>query len=364
MSSGTRNSIGDFLRSIFSTLVNKDDEVFKALFANPEETGAVETIFNEMERVRDEWCNNSDVYNQTGEMLEKTLSVFSVLSRVYGESDEELKERNLMLYARNGDTIWGDRWDIIRLFKSFFQSEFVYIVNDTDDKNNNLLADGDFEEQSGAWMLDSCGYSNDARLIGSLGVRFNNYGICSQIADADPDSTYFLHFFQNGNLDVEIKDGNGRYWKPADPWVDEFGSWIGTPHKIRITGNLGNWESRSVFFLTDQQISGVTISFMGIDGQEADLDYVRLFKKDAYSTFTLIVVLSGMSTWDTLGMAPGTGDPVGGNSETSIDYSKMSYVEQSHVLGVAVYKYESLYTELLEIVRAVGITSYIEILVR
>jgi hypothetical protein len=116
MSSSTRNSIGDFLRSIFSTLINKDDEVFKALFANPEETGAVETIFNELETVRDEWCNNSDVYNQIGEMLEKPLSYFSVLERLFEESDESYKDRNALLFYRNGDTLWGDKWDVLSIF--------------------------------------------------------------------------------------------------------------------------------------------------------------------------------------------------------------------------------------------------------
>jgi hypothetical protein len=264
------NSVGDFIRGVFSALVNKDDEIFKALFASSDNgsPGTVEKIFGDLEETRDKWCNTPDVYEQAEEMLEKTLSFFSFLSRTYEESDASFKERNRLLYIRDGDTIWGDRWDIIKLFKSYFKTEFVYIVNDTDDKNNNLLSDGDFEEQNGAWALDSCDYSQEARFSERFGLHFDNYGKCCQtVSCIQPDSTYFLHFFQNGNLDAEIKDNNGRYWKPPDPYLDEFGSWVDVPYKIRITVVPGKWEPRSVFFLTDQSVSGVTISFMGINGE-------------------------------------------------------------------------------------------------
>jgi hypothetical protein len=472
------NSVGDFIKSVFSTLVNKDDEIFKALFASDDESspGTAEKIFSDLEETRNKWCNTPNVYEQEGEMLEKTLSFFSVLSRIYDENDEAIKKRNRLLYIRNGDTLWGDRWDIINLFKTYFETEFVYIINDTDDKENNLLIDGDFEEHIG-WTLESCEYTHEARFSERFGLRFDNYGKCFQKVNVQLDSTYFLHFFQNGNLDVEIKDNNGRYWKPAAPHVDEFGSWVSNPYKIRITGIHGNWDPRNIYFLTDQSISNITVIFMGIDGEETHLDYVRLFRKEAYSTFTLIAIFSGRYTPDTMGLAPGTDDPIiernyegfnhfsGGKHDAdhtnynrlsffetaalnsdenqhdamnyddksffesaaindgvdpvltegkndkkvfstdndldpvmadgkedpgeitappndayiggtplapwnedkpgiTVDYSKMSYIEQAHLFGTEGTQQESIYTELLEIVRAGGIPSYIEILIR
>jgi hypothetical protein len=59
-------------------------------------------------------------------------------------------------------------------------------------------------------------------------------------------------------------------------------------------------------------------------------------------------------------MAPWEDDKEG----YTVDYSRMSYIEQSHLFGADGVRMESVYTELLEIVRPAGITSYIEILTR
>jgi len=429
------NSVGDFIRNVFSTLVDKDDEIFKALLASDDDgkPGTMEKVFNEIEETRDKWCNNSNVYEQEGEMLEKTLSLFSVLNRSNNEDDISLKWRNWLLYVRNGDTIWGDRWDIVRLFKAYFGSEFVYIVNNTDDIENNLLTDGDFEENTGAWKLESCEYSYDARFSGRSGILFNGEGKCSQTVKVSADSVYFLHFFAKGNINVEIKDNKGRYWQPPRQYVDEFGEWVNAPVKISLHGDPENWDPKSVFFITDDQVSSVDISFIGVDAEETFIDYARVFKKENYSTFTLVVVFSGLITHDTMGLAPGTDDPIvardysgykhfsGGESDTDknydnlsffdsaaingekepvlaegkddpkdvaqlandgyigdtplapweddgpgvdVDYSKMSYIEQSNIFGAGGMQRSAVYTELLEIVRAGGIPSYIDILIK
>jgi len=355
------NSVDDFIRGEFSALVNKDDEFFKAFLASDddEKPGTMEKVFNDIEDARDKWCNSPNAYEQEGELLEKTLSLFSVLSRAYNENDGSLKWRNRLLYIRNGDAVWGDRWDIIKLFKAYFNSEFVYIVNNTDEIANNLLYDGDFEENNGAWVLDSCGYSHDACFSGRSSVLFDGVGKCSQTVDADADSVYFLHFFQKGNINAEIKDNNGRYWKPAGPYADEFGSWVNAPVKISVPGDLEKWEAGSVYFITDDSVSAVTVSFIGADGEETCLDYVRLFKKENYSSFTLVVVFTGRVTQETMGLAPGTGDP-----EINVDYSKMSYIDQSHIFGPDGPQQTGICMELLEIVKPCGIPSYIEILTK
>lgn len=429
------NSVADFIRGVFSSLVDKDDEIFKALLAsdNAETPGTVEKFFNDIEETRDKWCNSPNVYEQEGEMLEKTLSYLSILTRAYNENDDSLKWRNRLLYVRNGDTVWGDRWNVIRLFKAYFDSDYVYIVNNTDEIKNNLLSDGDFEGNTGAWALESCEKSSEACFCGRYGVLFNGVGKCSQGANVAADSVYFLHYFMRGNVDVQIKDNNGRYWKPAAPYVDEFGAWANTPVKINARGDPEKWKPASVFFLTDNTVSSVTISFLGVDGEETSIDYARLFKKENYSAFTLVVVFSGRTTKDTMGLAPGTDDPIvarnydgyrhfsGGNEDAeknydnasffdsaavnddtepnlapgegdpegvthppndgyiedtplapwtddepgvNVDYGKMSYIEQSHIFGADSTQQSNIYTELLEIVRAGGIPSYIEILIK
>ncbi|GHV91996.1 hypothetical protein AGMMS50268_24990 [Spirochaetia bacterium] len=436
MSSGTKNSVGDFLRFIFSILVNKEDEIFKALFANPEETGAIETIFNSLEATRNEWCNNSNVYNQTGEMLEKTLSYFSVLERLFEEDDESYKNRNALLFYRNGDTLWGDKWDILGIFKAYFNTDQVFIVNDTNSKDENLFLDGDFEEKN-TWEMIGCHYSGEARFSEGTGILFNTANaVCRQSVDVDPNSTYFVHFFLKGNIWVQIRDNRGLYWK-ADQ--GEFGEWVSSPAFSSFSSE--EWDARRLFILTDGSVNGITVSFVSLDDSIAYLDYTRLFKKGNWSSFTLIASFSGLYTKDTLTMAPGKDDPVrrrdysmyghfsAGRNDGSdpvnpdnlsfvekaalnddviqsphmageegaapdagieaandmyiesgdtplapgkgddddgmdVNYDVMSYIEQANLFGNDVVRPESVYTELLELVRAGGITPYIEIITK
>jgi hypothetical protein len=426
-----KNTVGEFIKSVFSTLVNKDDEVFKALFANPDGTGVVETIFNDMEETRNAWCNNSNVYNQSGEMLEKSLSFFSVLKRLFRESDDSYKDRNELLFYRNGDTVWGDKWDILKLFKRYFGTELVYIVNNTNEARDNLLLDGDFEAKN-AWTLENCVYDPEARFCERNGVLFNSSGSCRQAVTVLPDSTYFLHFFLKGAIGIEIKDDHGRYWNAIK---GELGEWQTGPC-LNAIPKKQEWDAGSLFFLTDTAVHGVTVKFVGCASHVTYLDYVRLFKKENYSSFTLIVSFGGRYTQETIAMAPGTddpmkrrdytgyghfsdgkqdGDPIGPGSLShfddaainedidpvlatgtgdhnpsdvkpandtfieggeplapweedgdgcDVDYSSMSYIEQSHLFGAEGVRMESVYTELLEIVRPGGIASYIEILTR
>jgi hypothetical protein len=60
-------------------------------------------------------------------------------------------------------------------------------------------------------------------------------------------------------------------------------------------------------------------------------------------------------------LAPGKGDDDDG---VDVNYDVMSYIEQANLFGNDVVRPESVYTELLELVRAGGITPYIEILTK
>ncbi|GHT83744.1 hypothetical protein FACS1894137_05710 [Spirochaetia bacterium] len=347
MSSGTKNSVGDFLRSVFSTLVNKDDSIFKALFSNPEETGAIETIFNSLEATRAEWCNNSNVYNQNGEILEKSLSYFSILQRLYEEDDESYKDRNALLYYRNGDTIWGDKWDILSIFKSYFGTKQIYIVNDTNSKDENLFFDGDFEEKN-AWELIGCQYSSVANFSEGIGILFDIAGaVCRQSRDVDPYSTYFVHFFLKGNISVQIQDNRGLYWDAAK---GEFGKWISHPARSNFSVSE-DWDARRLFILTDGATNKITVSFISPDENTTYLDYTRLFKKGNWSSFTLIANFSGIYTKDTMAMAPGIEDPVkkrdysfyghfsdGKQDADTTDPDDLSFIEQTPIAETFIAK--------------------------
>jgi hypothetical protein len=335
------NSIGDFIGSVFSTLIDKNHKLFKALFADSDGTGTIEKIFNDIEGTQRIWCNTSNVYEQEGEQFEKTISYFSILNRLFDEDDVSFKGRNKLLYCRNGDTVWGDRWNIVKMFKAYFKSEQVYIINNTNDLKENLLDNGDFEEKNTSWTLERCNYSSEACFSGRTGVKFDQNGICRQTVAITSDATYFMHLFMYGIITIRITDNNGRYWKPGNKRLDDFGTWVTYPEHIPIK-HTQQWEPVSIFFLTDQRVSEVTITFEGIEDQVSYIDYVRLFNKEAYPSFTLIAVFSGHYTQETMAMAPGRKDPMvmrnyegfkhfseGRHDADKTDYEGLSFIEQA-----------------------------------
>jgi hypothetical protein len=336
-------------------------------------------------------------------MLEKTLSYFSVLERLFEESDASYKDRNALIFYRNGDALWGDKWDVLNIFKTYFGTNQVFIVNDTNSIEENLLPDGDFEEKN-AWILEDCAYDSSAKFSERTGVYFNSPGVCRQTVSVDGGSTYFIHFFLSGNIGVQIKDNNNRYYDAAR---GEFGEWVSHPAVNDFS--TSDWDAKRVFFLTDSLAESVTISFIGKTEGIALLDYVRLFKKGNWPSFTIIANFTGIYTAKTLAMAPGKddtkwnysifghfsdgwnddSDPLnpdngdvkptndmyldeatplapgeGDDDGVNVNYDIMSYIEQANLLGIDTVRQESVYTELLEIVRAGGITPYIEILIR
>lgn len=308
------NSIGDFIKSVFPTMVNKNGTTFKALLADGEGGGTIEKIFTELDEERKAWSESSSMYSQTGEQLEKTLSLFSVLTQLQSEKESVFLKRNELLFYRNGASIWGDKWNILSIFKSFFNNQNVYIVNNTEDFESNLLEDGNFEHQN-AWELTDCSYDRESRFEETTGVLFNASGECKQSVSVEKNATYFLHFFLQGNIRVKITDNNGRFWNVKG---GEFGSWSKT--ECYTSFESEKWSNKDLFFITDDSVKTVTISFVYESGYYAFLDYVRLNKKTRASTFSLIAVFEGVYSDETASLAPGTNDDI-----ISPDYSKMGY---------------------------------------
>ena len=315
------NSVGDFIKSVFPTIVNKNGKTFKALLTDGDGGGTVEKVFSDLEETRKAWTTNSSVYNQTGEQLQKTLNLFSVLSQLQNESEETFLKRNELLFYRNGATVWGDKWNILNIFKTFFNNDKVYIVNNTDDFENNLLEDGNFERQN-AWTLTDCSYDKEAKFEETTGVLFNAAGECKQTVSLETNKSYFLHFFLKGNIRVKITDNNGRYWNPEG---GEFGAWANTEHYINFASQ-SDWSNKSFYFITDENVKTVTVSFVYASGYYAFLDYVRLNEKTRASTFSLIAVFEGVYSDETASLAPGTNDDI-----ISPDYEQMGYFSPGKV---------------------------------
>ena len=163
--------LGDFIKSPFSTLINRKGSIFKALLAD-NGNGTMEKLISGVETCRSEWCNDTDFYNMSGERFEKCASLFSVLKRMYEESDESFKNRIGLLLHRNGDDIWGDKWNILHILQTYFDTKSVWIRNSTDKPSLNILSDPDFEKMS-AWTLEGgAAYSQLANFSGALGMAF------------------------------------------------------------------------------------------------------------------------------------------------------------------------------------------------
>lgn len=421
------NTIGDFIRSVFSTMVNKNGTIFKALLADKENgDGTVEKIFTDLEETRKAWTDIKSVYDMTGEMFEKTMDLISVLTILPSDTEKIYLNRLRLLFYRDGHTLWGTRYDILNIFKKLLANENVYLVNNTDDKN--LLANGNFEHKTD-WILEDCSYEREARFEESTGILFNASGFLRQtVSGLSADTTYFLHFFVRGKIRVKITDNNGRCWNPNG---GEVGSWADTEHYISFSSS--DWDNRSVFFITDECATAITVEFAYVSGEYAFLDYVRLNEKDGTSTFSLIAAFEGVYSDKTAHFAPGENDqsvrpadykkygyyaggdedtekktdgsksffdnspikegssPVfqGGTKDTepldgyenmsynneskafapgdgdeNIDYSKASYFDNTFIFGATGTAATEIYQELLDIVQPAGITGMVEILTR
>lgn len=308
------NSIGDFIKSVFPTLVNKSGKTFKALLADGEGGGAIESIFEDLEETRKAWTENKSIYTQSGEQLQKSLAVFSVISQLQDESEATYLKRNELLFYRNGDKVWGDKWNVLNIFKAFFNNENVYLVNNTEPFEDNLLEDGNFERKY-AWTLEDCTYKHEARFEETTGVLFNASGTCLQSVNVAKDTSYFLHFFLKGNIRVQIKDNNGRYWNPKG---GEFGSWSSAEYSLHFESS--DWDNKSFYFITDVNVASVQVIFLYEPGYYAFLDYVRLNEKTGTSTFSLIAVFEGVYSDETANLAPGTNDDI-----VAFDYDTMGF---------------------------------------
>lgn len=295
--------LSDFIKSPFSTLINKSGNVFKALLTDGG-NGTMEKLISDVESCRSKWCNKTDFYELEGERFEKCAALFSVLKRMYEEDDESFKNRIGLLLHRNGDDIWGDKWNVLHVLQSYFGTKSVWIRNSTDDSSLNLLADPDFEKMT-AWTVEGgANYSTQANFSGALGMTFSSTGSCSQIVSVAESTTYFLHFFLQGKINVSIRDNTGRYYCTK---AGDFGAW--QQNKCAATFSSEEWDAHSLFFITDNSVSAVTVTFEYAE-IETYLDYARLYAMDGSITFSVIIQFKGVHSDSTLVLAPGEADPI------------------------------------------------------
>ena len=354
------------LRSNFPKTIDKSKPIFSSLVANDNGDAAIQKQLIDLFAYMKEWISTPDVYKQTGVMLEKTVSFFSFLERFADESEESLKNRFRAIFVRNHDTRWGTPFDVKNVFRQYFPSSTIYLAENVNDINSpvtslgNLFVDGDIDtSEPDAWELVNCQATKNARFSKSYGIELNTPGgTCSQTVSVSHSSCYFVHFFLKGSIDIIVKSNDNKYWDNINK------AWVNTEKKTHFESV--DWDNQSLFFITDNNMNNVTVIFQYYS-DIAYIDYFRMFLKQAYSSFTVIVHFEGDSAEKAFGLAGGESDP---NIETQSQtpplprYNNYGYFDKSFLSGVPIGFATDIYEDLLDYLRAQGVKAYLDIVVK
>ena len=355
------------LRSVFPKTIDKSKPVFSSLIANDQNDAVIQEQLAYLFDYMKEWISTPDIYNQTGVMLMKTITFFSFLERFAGESEKSIKNRFAAIFVRKHDTKWGTPFDVKNVFRQYFPHATIYLIENTnkiDDPNPilaNLFEDGDINTGTPtAWTLTDCSASAEARFSKSYGILLNQSGATlSQSVNVSSSSTYFLHFFLKGKVNVTIKDNHNKYYD------FETKTWGSSPVNNGFV-STEEWKNQSLFFTTANNASSITVSFSYVDSKTY-IDYFRLFAKQPYGSFTIIAHFEGNIATKAFGLAAGDADP---NVETEEEsplqprYSNYGYYDKSFLSGVPIGFATDIYEDLLEYLRAQGVKAYLDIIIR
>jgi hypothetical protein len=328
--------------------INKNDPVFQAIFSNPEGEGAIANELEEVVKFIDYYTKTDDVVNHKGDTLDLIIQMFTKFDRYLGESDTAYLRRMQAITQRKGDKIWGNKWDIIHVFETYFPGRRIYLCENTSSLETNSIINGDFEEPGG-WVLGSGAViARDARFSKDRGLLFNGSGICTQSITVIHGGVYTLHFFLKGECNIQIQCNDGQYWNAKSL------SWLASPTLNNYSRE--EWDNDFMFIRAGDN-SVLTVTFKATAEKAAYIDYVRLFKKEKNPSYTIIVNHEGFPTiGKTLHLAAGGEDP----SHDVLDYSNESYFDHSYIVGSKSSYTHNIYSEILDIIRPKGIKAYVE----
>lgn len=207
--------IHDILLSCFPNTIDKESKEFGAIVANSNRTGTFEQTLNTVKKFIAQWTGTPDLYKQTGEMLDLTSNFFSFFERYTDESDEAFLKRIKTIFQHGGDTKWGNPYDIKRLFKEFFPSAKIYLIENTNHIDDDLIKDGDFQAKSESWIgIDSdiksnCHYTKGARFSKSYGVEFyKDADFYQEVKNNNSDKTYYVGAGEDYSIIAKHEYGN------------------------------------------------------------------------------------------------------------------------------------------------------------
>ena len=300
-------AIGEFIKSVFPSTVNREGEVFKALLADGAGGGSIEAIFEDLEETRSAWQDALDAYSLLEEQNERLFGLISLLSQTDASSESAYMARNKMLFAgdRAGRAPWGSVHDVKELFKAFFEIDEVWLVNNCASIDESLLTDGDFENEQDAWLLDGAEFNRNSAFSGNISVLLEKGGTLRQAVAIEDAGAYFLNFFLKGSARVRVANGAGEYWKGEEGGT---GEWRKADSYWEFSSD--SWDNCQCFFV----LGGADTVTIEIEGRKASslVDYARLHLKTASSMFTVIAGYGGgTSSSETGSYAPPKNDSLG-----------------------------------------------------
>jgi hypothetical protein len=333
--------------------INKNDPVIQSILSDYEGNGATANEIEELVKFINYYTRTDDIRNHRDNSLDLIIKEFTNLNRRVLEKDEIYLRRCLSITERKKDQVWGTKWNIKHIFETYFDGIEIFVAENTSDAN--LVINGDFEVADEGWDIDGgAEISYSARFSGGRGLYFNRAaGSAAQSVELE-EGAYVLHFFLQGNVDVEVKDSAGKYWD-----MNRL-EWLDNPAVNKFESGL--WDDQSMFIKVLPEYGDViTVKFIGTEEYVITLDYARLYRKLPYPTYTVIVKNDGYAVADkTLHLGRGIEDP-----DPAITwYPKESYFDSSYVVGkIGAYRQE-VYFSLLDIIQPKGIRAFVETIER
>lgn len=362
------------LNENMASILNKTGEEYLAIFGDidaiPSEpieesadynTGA---IANELEMVQgfiEYQILQNDTDTIESDYLDSVVEFFTTIKRIFDETDESLRNRFHSIVRRSGAKKWMPKWGVRDVFKHFFPSENLYVLENPVEDGDNLVLNSSFEDTTGVefddWTRTESGSSTvtidtDNPFIedNSVKIHVNPSDLANiqQTMSGLTTGFYKVEFFHkdDGAYSGPTKpacvslqrSGDSYYWNPTTKqWQSGFSAFYSESSSTQFALN------EFFFELTDTR--DITIRAHGKEdttvAYDISYDEIKIAPVKTYPSIKVLVVIEGTSTYS-LGMWDNGTDPIGG-----YDYAYAGFLDNEFIEGPGGQYTQALYEEIL-----------------
>lgn len=343
------SAIGDLLRNNFPTNLDKTSDNFKTLIANYEvdeiteenidQLGLMEYLLYNMYKLSQEYSQNTDVYNWNDVMFDR-LAKFICTSFIRYHDADYLR-RTMGIFFNRSQIQWGTKEDIKSVYKAFYGNDAdVFCVDNSKSFSENLLINGDFENEGG-WGNGLYFTESRAAFCGNRAayLKFQQYYI-TQSVTLEP-GRYSLNMFANGDATVTITISSENVI--VKPFLSNEDKYIHRQVKFDI-------ENTCTITIKVENKTQNVISYV---------DFIRLFKID-FPCFSVIARFLGLHAAKKVVLSDENGDPVG----TEFEDTLYGYLNTSFLNGAGENVADTLEDYIMDYLRPVGVKGYTDVVVR